>query len=94
MNILLLFAGYFPPHNGTMRFASSVQPQKGRIVSGLLMMLGLTSPSPTAAIETGPPQNRITPGCDFYQNVEPGDKFYVYSPNYPNSFAPYVACRW
>ncbi|XP_059473349.1 venom serine protease-like [Neocloeon triangulifer] len=67
----------------------------GRIVTSLLMLLGIKSNS-TASTEDDRAQvsNRITPGCDFYQNVEPGDKFYIYSPNYPDTFGPHLTCRW
>ncbi|XP_050356174.1 venom serine protease-like [Nymphalis io] len=32
--------------------------------------------------------------CDFFRNVAVGVKYYVYSPNYPNSYPAGVSCRW
>ncbi|KAL4716436.1 hypothetical protein ACJJTC_015864 [Scirpophaga incertulas] len=34
------------------------------------------------------------PQCDFFQNVQVGQTYYVYSPNYPNSYPSGVQCRW
>jgi hypothetical protein len=70
----------------------------GRILSGLLMLLGVkangTEPALQADDDRAVLANRITPGCDFYQSVAPGDKFYIYSPNYPETFSPHLTCRW
>ncbi|KAJ2940867.1 hypothetical protein O0L34_g10127 [Tuta absoluta] len=32
--------------------------------------------------------------CDYQQNVQPGQTYYVYSPGYPNNYTPGVTCRW
>ncbi|XP_026728126.1 venom serine protease 34-like [Trichoplusia ni] len=32
--------------------------------------------------------------CDFYQNVEVGYTYYIYSPGYPNNYLPGIQCRW
>lgn len=37
---------------------------------------------------------RITQGCDFYQNAELGALYYIYSPNYPDTYPGGVQCRW
>ncbi|KAM3956826.1 venom serine protease [Aphomia sociella] len=34
------------------------------------------------------------PNCDFTQNVQPGQTYYVYSPQYPSNYTPGVQCRW
>ncbi|CAH0717938.1 unnamed protein product, partial [Brenthis ino] len=33
-------------------------------------------------------------GCDFVQNVFVGRTYYIYSPNYPNSYNRGITCRW
>lgn len=86
--------GDFP--RGHMRLGPG--DSSGRILSGLLMLLGVkangTEPALQADDDRAVLANRITPGCDFYQSVEPGDKFYIYSPNYPETFSPHLTCRW
>ncbi|KAF4528108.1 hypothetical protein B566_EDAN016589 [Ephemera danica] len=62
---------------------------------GLLNLLqGGSSETTDVQAQTVAGVPQVTPGCDFYQNVEPGDRFYIYSPNYPRTFAPHTACRW
>ncbi|XP_065349567.1 venom serine protease-like isoform X2 [Cloeon dipterum] len=78
-----------------MRMEPFKSNDTGRILTSLLVLLGAKSNTTvTSDDDRTQVSNRITPGCDFYQNVEPSDKFYIYSPNYPNTFAPHVACRW
>ncbi|XP_026332619.1 venom serine protease 34-like [Hyposmocoma kahamanoa] len=35
-----------------------------------------------------------SPGCDYYQVVQPGQTYYAYSPNYPNNYTGTISCRW
>lgn len=36
----------------------------------------------------------INPNCDYYQNVELGQRYYIYNEEYPNLYPPRTSCRW
>jgi hypothetical protein len=92
-NKVKIFTGIFPQRGVSMRVASN-NIEDGRILTGLLNLLGGGSSTVPSVEVEGVKSPQITPGCDFYQNVDEGQQFYIYSPNYPNTFAPNTACRW
>ncbi|XP_044265432.1 ovochymase-1-like [Tribolium madens] len=36
----------------------------------------------------------VDPNCDFYQEMELGQNYYIYNPGYPDYSGPPIACRW
>ncbi|XP_038218571.1 venom serine protease-like [Zerene cesonia] len=38
--------------------------------------------------------NAQSANCDFDQEIAVGQTYYIYNPNYPNSYAPSTVCRW
>lgn len=38
--------------------------------------------------------NALYENCDFYQELQPDQPYYIYSPDYPNPYPSGTSCRW
>ena len=36
----------------------------------------------------------IDPNCDYYQDVVPGQEYFIFNQEYPNMYGPFTSCRW
>lgn len=36
----------------------------------------------------------VDSNCDYYQDVDMGQQYYIYNPQYPNYYPARTSCRW
>lgn len=36
----------------------------------------------------------VDPKCDYYQDVDVGQQYYIYNQQYPNRYPSGISCRW